>query len=267
MRNTTHGTELIRNPVSGNIIGFSLGADFVAEHEWGIEGLKRKLGLPIKKILDNWEDMVINPNAANSMEFFEDKDYSVLRTKPSWETPIKELVEQQFYLKNWKKYDKERFDKTDFLSAWDSKDFIVVAFSEVARRNLKQLFEAFEKGNVVLSMMRSGMFRNGGISLSFNDRVPQQQKIDFNLSCEDSKNLQTRADATGIREKLEDNGKKFFALSPRWKDETKKDVVFWLNPYEQDRNNYGLFTVSDLEEWIANKGPIPKTKEQMNARY
>lgn len=266
MRNTTHGTELVRNPEGGHIIGFSLGADFCAEHEWGIKELKQRLGLPDKKVLDGWQDMIVPAAAVSELEFFENKEYSILRTTDRWnEEPIEKSIERQFYLKSMKKYSKERFEKTDFFAAWDSKHFMVVANSDVARRNLKKLYEAFGKGNVVLSMMRGGVFSNGGINLSFNDRVPEQTKIDFDKKCADTKRLYEEAEKTGIAKRLKDAGLRYFALSPRWKTDpkgSKYPVVFWLNPMEQDRNNFGAFTVEDLDAWIEGKGPIPKQKEK-----
>ncbi|MFA6407274.1 MAG: hypothetical protein WCV80_01030, partial [Candidatus Paceibacterota bacterium] len=59
-------------------------------------------------------------------------------------------------------------------------------------------------------------------------------------------------------DELKKAGIGYFALSPRWKDETKKEIVFWLNPREQRENNYGWFSAADLKLWIKGKGPIPK---------
>ena len=59
---------------------------------------------------------------------------------------------------------------------------------------------------------------------------------------------------------MEKAGKKYFALSPRWKDDNKKEVIFWLNPYHQDIDNFGWFTVEDLKDWAKGKGKIPMKK-------
>jgi hypothetical protein len=59
---------------------------------------------------------------------------------------------------------------------------------------------------------------------------------------------------------LEKAGKDFFALSPRWKDAEKKEVIFWLNPENQRENNSCWCTVSDLNDWIKGEGKIPKQK-------
>jgi hypothetical protein len=36
-----------------------------------------------------------------------------------------------------------------------------------------------------------------------------------------------------------------------------------LNPYQQDKYNYGRFTLEDLEAWIEDKGPIVKSAAQL----
>jgi hypothetical protein len=55
----------------------------------------------------------------------------------------------------------------------------------------------------------------------------------------------------------------YFALSPRWafdneKDKTKHPVMFWLNPQNQKDNNFGWYTVEELDQWINGEGPVPK---------
>jgi hypothetical protein len=87
---------------------------------------------------------------------------------------------------------------------------------------------------------------------------------------EDRINLHEAAKATGIEEKVcaalksDFGGKPFYALSPSWKNKqnTKHKVVFWLNPTDQQKNNYGWFTVEELEQWIEGKGPIPMKKKK-----
>ena len=77
---------------------------------------------------------------------------------------------------------------------------------------------------------------------------------------EDYFRLITVASETGIYKILKDAGKRFFALSPKWKDDNKEEVVFWLNPIEQHIYNYGWFTVEDLKLWAKNEGPVMMEK-------
>jgi len=69
---------------------------------------------------------------------------------------------------------------------------------------------------------------------------------------------------TGIKKKLENANLRYYALSPSRPNKnmkTKYNVMFWLNPQQQDIHNYGYFSVEQLEEWIEGKGPIPKKKK------
>lgn len=65
---------------------------------------------------------------------------------------------------------------------------------------------------------------------------------------------------TRIHKILAKSGKKYFALSPRWADDQKKEVVFWLNPYDQDKYNSGWFSVQDLKDWAKDKGKVMKAQ-------
>ena len=82
---------------------------------------------------------------------------------------------------------------------------------------------------------------------------PQWEQAD-----KDVLELYSKAIETGIYEKLEAAGKRFFALSPKI---LKDGLRFWLNPYDQHIYNSGWYSVKDLEEWIDNKGKIIKHKK------
>lgn len=75
----------------------------------------------------------------------------------------------------------------------------------------------------------------------------------------DCTRLKEVVDKTNIYSILENAGKKYFALSVKWKDEKREDIIFWLNPMEQDKYNYGWFTINDLKDWAQNKGKIIMT--------
>ena len=64
---------------------------------------------------------------------------------------------------------------------------------------------------------------------------------------------------TKIEKILKKAGKDYYALVPRWDNEEKTEVKYWLNPRDQENVNYGWFSLEDLKLWAKNKGPIPKT--------
>ena len=108
----------------------------------------------------------------------------------------------------------------------------------------------------------SHVFKNGGLVLTIISRLPDEIITNTYEKDKDYYELQVAAKATGIYERLKEAGKKYHALSPRWTDENKKDVAFWLNPWGQDKYNFGWYTVQDLDDWIADEGKIIKTENQ-----
>ena len=83
---------------------------------------------------------------------------------------------------------------------------------------------------------------------------------------EDYQRMLSTAEATGIEQLLKDAGKRFYALSPRWADDTKQDVRFWLNPAEQHAYKSGWFTVEELKQWSKDEGPILKANDAAKPR-
>lgn len=226
-------------------IGVCLGWDFTAEHEWGIKELsyafslnsKAPHGLPRLKI--------------NSLPEKYGFDKKALRVA----FPLDDL----YIAKQTKVYEGQ-----DIGTAWSERDFSV-AFDKKHKQYAKELNEAFERKDIAFMFMGAGgPFRNRGLCLMIASRLPQEmidRLCDQDLEAE---RLQAADEATGIKQRLREAGKQYFALSPRFIDEGKQQerktvhpVIYWLNPCDQDRNNHGWFTVEELDEWIEGKGPVP----------
>jgi hypothetical protein len=92
---------------------------------------------------------------------------------------------------------------------------------------------------------------------------------------EDAAALGVASDKTGIIDRLAKHnaGKDwrdptkcgYYACKPSWiheesKYDTKYDVIYFLNPQEQHRCNFGWFTVEQLDQWLAGTGPVIKEK-------
>jgi len=128
------------------------------------------------------------------------------------------------------------------------------------KKAIEELYDAFHNLDVTISVGGGNVFENGGLHLVIKSRIPKETIDEVYQQDLDDLKLKKAASSTGIYEKLEKAGKGFYALSPKWKDEEKKEVIFWLNPQEQHANNFGWYTVSDLKDWIKGKGKIPKEK-------
>ena len=112
--------------------------------------------------------------------------------------------------------------------------------------------------DAIIMLHGGGPFRNAGLCILIKSLVPEDFSIDMYEADNAYYKLRRAAEEIGIAKRLKEAGKNYFALSPKWKDDTQTEVIFWLNPMEQDKNNYGWFTVKDLEDWIKGVGKIPK---------
>lgn len=75
------------------------------------------------------------------------------------------------------------------------------------------------------------------------------------------------ADAVGLIPALRASGKKWFYLGCdtqlgeyRRFVEHQGQIMAWLNPEEQWRYNAGWFTLTDLQAWVTDSGPIMRVK-------
>jgi len=60
----------------------------------------------------------------------------------------------------------------------------------------------------------------------------------------------------GIVQDLATAGKHWYALDPHRQPDGS--FTFFLNPADQQNHNFGWFSLSDLQAWCDNAGPIPK---------
>jgi len=258
------------------LYGFNLSSDFVSEHEWGIKKIKNSFGIDLQvktnksifkmifKSKDNDDKQLIGIDKRTISNFPIDDimfDKIKIKNKVYWalisdnrnyydETKSKLNVET---LKSCGIYP-NREDRHIF-SAWDEGSFGILVDSEY-KNELKELYEAFKRLDIVIMLGKSNVFENGGLLLLIRSAIPKEEIDKLYDADIDYINLTKAAKDTGIVEALKIADKKYFALSPRWKDDLKIDVVFWLNPMSQNMYNFGWYTVNELKQWIENNGPI-----------
>lgn len=280
-----YNSELIKDE-QGQLLGFNLGADYCAEHEWGIDKIKSSFGIDVdsseKSFAKWWEKILLVttksalgvdkrlitkcPELVFGSYKLSMRDYRVKGSKPK-----KHLI----YYIGFKSYYSSSFTKEELFERdiksgiysitenenvwgwWSEDDFMVASTDKQA---IEDLYQAFQILDVTISVGGGNVFQNGGLHLVIKSRISQETINEVYQQDLDNLNLKKAASSTGIYEKLEKAGKGFYALSPRWKDAEKKEVVFWLNPQEQKENNSGWYTISDLEDWIKGVGKIPKEK-------
>lgn len=267
--------------MDGKVVGISLGSDFCAEHEWGIKGLKRMLGM------DGWQPEFSREKVAykkgpglprrtiskhDCVKLYEHKGAVALICESDWWfKSFEENIAKHGKAKAFKEYLPHDLPKRDELgSAWSGDDFGIYGTGANAER-IKDLYAEIQKNNVAVWIGGAKIFDNGGLILCIVDRVPKEHADTLMNADLDGEKLKAASDATGIIERLKNAKKGFYACSPSWFDgkfkpqnQQKKSVhpvIYWLNPEQQDRINYGWFTVEELDQWIAGTGPIPKQME------
>lgn len=271
MRRACQDTDFIEH--DGELIGLCLGADYCAEHEWGIKGIHRQWGIP-------WKTPGVYGFARRQvtvvpdfLRFLEDKKEAILwadeihRDGPFPEK-VKDFLEavhcQELHLAK----PDDRFETKDLVAAWDESGFAIRVRGD-KKGFLKTLYEAALRKDLVICLKHTGNpFSNAGLTLLISSKIPQDVVDRCRAGDVDHEEMIQAAKDTGVEDRLRKAGKQWFALSPKWAKEIKstKDgeiktthpVIFWLNPMQQDKNNSGWYTVEQLDQWANNQGPIPK---------
>lgn len=292
MRAATHDTE-VHTDEKGRIIAVNLGWDFTAEHEWGMKGLhddfglndKARPGIPRRKISRIREGRGYDGRSSGGLVLLKgETEYWDLGE--STKIPVATLSytrygvvkdeELSFYT------DYKTKELPDLKAAWSGGDF-ALRFQAKHEQWAQDLYDAFLKHDIAFlwGSTKGNPFSNAGLCLAIISRLSKEAKDALAEMHRDADKLAKAAKKTGIESKIDAVNKKFnvehrglghrsptgyFALSPRWKDETKKEVVFWLNPQEQQKNAAGWFTVAELEQWIEGKGPIVEKGRERQAK-
>jgi hypothetical protein len=279
--------EFITTDEGKTVVGVVLTGNFCAEHEFGIQKIRDAFGIGeekeersgpmawwrkiiggnkpmfgidkriITKIPEGYQKLISGEAKFDFTEYSKGKKSAVKMDiafcgmgsfYSSKNTPEERFIE---------KIKAETYSKNELEGWWSEEDFL---FSSENKEFIKDIYEAFLRKDIAMwtGAFSDNPFSPAGFIIAIASRVPEEGKKTMFEADEDYYNLKVAAQKTGIYEKLEKADKRYFALSPRWKDEEKKEVKFWLNPYEQRENNSGWYSVSDLEEWIEGKGPIPK---------
>lgn len=243
-------------------VGVSFGSDYCAEHEWGIKDIredfdvrksvieKRLLGLKTVEVQLYGIDVRMIHN--NRVSFFEQNGTYLLGYTDG----------NPEFLKSLFKTESSYLDRAaeGFLGLWDGRSFALISKD---KEKMFALRDAFSELDIAIFMGASEVFSNGsGLNLCIASKIPKVVTDGMRESDMSAHNLRIAADKTGIEDRLHKGKCRYYALSPRWKSGSNKtEVVFWLNPVEQQTNNYGEFTVAELDQWINGEGPIPMKQE------
>ena len=258
--------------VEDNIFfGITLGADFCSEHEWGVKTINSLFGIKnTDESLMGIERYTINEISANLAFLKKGKrkiseallyfDYTNSLPKALGD---KSYPGKDFFDRKWLFSYKEPEGAT---SAWDEGSFAIRGFTQEEINRIEEVYNAFLNKDIAIWVGGSGPFGGGGLHLIIASKMPDYHKQKLWADHVEDKRINDVVNKTGIKQELEAAGKKYYALKPGFfLDENGNEFIkFFLNPQEQNTNNYGWFTVEELQQWTKGDGPIPKTKEGAN---
>lgn len=269
-----YNTEIVKD--GEKHVAICLGADYVSEHEWGIDGILNKFGIKgslirksinscrIKEFREHLKQAAtedVGYLRRKATEFPSDQFHQNLDTrglkydgKTLWFLCFCHLYGEMTD-NRWKKLIGYPGDE-QLHAAWNDSGFIVASENKLLIEKFKK---AFEEKDVAIFLSGGGPFQNAGLKIAIYSETEKLIGEAFTQADKDSLKLYQAAVETGIYEKLESAGKKFYALSPKF---LSGELKFWLNPQEQHIYDFGWYTVEELKQWCKNQGPVIKAKKK-----
>ena len=268
MRRATHNVGVLQE---GENILLSFGYDFCAEHERGTQGINSSFG-----VSSDEEDLTVSRYAVTRADdtnlwlfeatrIKESRLYLIGGRSPFWRETPAEFAKRYC----------ESLPQTGKPEAlWDENSFMFSVPAESGEAAIVRAIHAalLAKNALIYRSGSGGPFGGAGLVIVRRSTIPQPIIDQMQEAFLDRALLKEAAEKTGIRQRVEAWGKTrggwggpFFALSPKWMFENRKaesahPVIFWLNPTDQQNNNFGWFTVEELDQWIEGRGPIPMKK-------
>jgi hypothetical protein len=235
-------------------VAAATGSEATSEHEQGSQALQAKLGARAGSQTDVSERVITRVPREFGAGFLEDGSFLV---STDFERAKGYLTTELRFFQLLSAKDQE----VTLAGAWDSSNFALRARGVDVPR-LQELADAIPRKETMFGglLNQGNWWQARGVIIAITTRVPQKE-IDAEQSRVDStRRLHATAGRIlpGLEEKLRASGKRWFAISPRWVDDKESGVKFWLNPYEQNRYNSGLFTAEELLAWAQNTGPVVK---------
>jgi hypothetical protein len=254
-----NGAEAVKSE-DGTIYAINLGADFCAEHEWGVKRLRSIMGIP-----ENEPRTGLNYHSAkvgvgdNLMSFVSKKTHFLVLdgVLSYYQNDKKRLGElKEYYVKGARElgFITWRGDKKPqvLATAWDEGSFGIVIGKD-ADVELKtfgvKLAEAIGSGDYSVWFGGNGgnPFSRSGLVVAITSLVPQDVKDYMTQAYKELAQLEADDAATGVKQLLAAKGKKYYACSPQ--RQADGSIKYFLNPQEQRTNNFGWFTVQELTDW------------------
>jgi len=245
MRRSFNDHKLIYDD-NGIFVGVNLGWDFTAEHEWGVKRLRQEFGMNENK----------KYGIARSQISHIPEKYGFDENRLIIGYPLERAVYEE-------KKELNDYKEKQLVTAWSDLDF-GIKFPKENKKEAVELHEAFLRKDIALVFANPEIpvFSNRGMCFLIVSKLPKEIDKSMTEQQKESERLEKEDKKTGIKDRLKEANRDYFACSPRFcpekeQERTKYSVIYWLNPRDQQKNNSGWYTVEELDQWIKNEGPIP----------
>lgn len=230
---------------TGEFLGVNLGADHVAEHEWGIKATQRAFGMNSGAM---GVDRYTITKMPNLLKLFSSKNFAALVMN---EYAFTELTFDDVVGQIGAGLPK---DSSKIATAWSDGAFGILVCDEDKIGHLALLHQAILNLDVCIWLGGGGPFQNAGLCIAIKSRLSDETKDNWLKAHVAQAKLTEEFNATGIEKFLKDAGKKWYYLGP--KRNQMGEMIIWLNPMEQHKYESGYFTVEQLKQWAKDKGPV-----------
>lgn len=194
MRKGRDNGILVENNV---LLGVNLGADHCAEHEWGIKGIKRHLGIDESKM--GLDKRIVSSGAqaieTGRLRFVEDYVIGKGKTKTKWSGIVCDPYDTDLWYLN-------TYVDSDLISFWNENGFCVVSSNKDKVAQLRQIFEAFKTNDVAVWLGGGGVFQNAGLVLGIVSHLPKDVTDNWLKHDQEVAELQRLKDESGIEKFL-----------------------------------------------------------------
>ncbi len=257
-------------------IGVNLGADFCAEHEWGIEGLMQTFGIENDESIMGIERYRIRTPKDDCVFLIEEnKNNAALIVVRDYDA--KYLVGKK--LGEFQELSMSVND--ELVTAW-CKDSLGIRVKKPKNiKKLKQIHKAIMNREAAIWLGGGWVFQNAGLVIGIIKQIPEHLRKEMYDVHIDRQKLKEAAAEIDIRERIdafnEEYAKQhnnefysrfqppcgYLSLSPKWlgaSRTSKYRVMYWLNPRNFETQESGYYTVEELELWMKGEGPVFKKK-------
>lgn len=265
-----------------------LEADRIGQHEAGMQDLNYLLGIGNEEIDGLGRYTVTNRTTPYGDAMFKTFEQKV-RTWVNGRRKTIKVLALAVVDPHWKDDHRPELyrDEPDLAGEFNRENVVVFARSAEGKAMLRLIEEHAAKGDVAVYWHTGeNPFHRGGIMISIPSLIEQEYLDDIFKQHVEEKRLSAAAIKTGIADRIKTWhqansrtgwGRGYHALAPAWASffkgpiasrgpepwdpsSTGYDVIFYLNPQDQERFNHGWFTVEELDAWLEGKGPVLKSQ-------